>query len=66
MNTLLIGSVALLHGAFFLWILKGKMPKSKGGAHVLKGKGPMVINSRVWDKEYWDTIENTKKTYGSK
>lgn len=66
MNAIIFGSVALVHGAFFLWVARGKMPKSKGGAQVLKGKGPMVINARVWDKEYWNTIEDTKKRYGSR
>jgi hypothetical protein len=63
---LLFGSMALMHGAFFLWIARGgAKTKRKSGAQTMAGKGPMMVNAKVWDKQYWNRIENTKRTYGS-
>jgi hypothetical protein len=55
-----------MHGAFFLWIARGgAKTKRKSGAQTMAGKGPMMVNAKVWDKQYWNRIENTKRTYGS-
>lgn len=64
-ETILFGSVALVHGAFFLWLARGGAKGGKTrGAQIMKGKGPMTFNTKVWDQNYWDNIQKTKNTFG--
>ena len=68
MNTLLLGSLAIAQLGFLLWLARGGAKvRSRKGATVIPGKGPMYVNTgehKVWDRAYWDRIENTKKNYG--